>query len=142
MAPPENTHPMRTTPEFIKELITRPESPILDVKSKQYPFSGVSKEIKSELLKDILSFANALNETDAYILVGVKEEKPPPHTVSGISTSINEASLQQFVNKKTNLEIRFSYEEVSVDKRNVGVFRVPQQDGPFFVRKKFGIVGY
>ena len=106
---------MTTTPEFIKELITHPESPVLDVKSKQYPFAGVSKELKSELLKDILSFANALNETDGYILVGVKEEKPPPHTIVGISTLIDEASFQQFVNKKTNLEIRFSYEEVSVD---------------------------
>lgn len=131
---------MRTTPEFIKELIIRSEMSTLDVKGKQYPFAKAPAAITSELLKDVLSFANALNETNAYILVGVKEEKPPPHTIVGISTSIDEASLQQFVNSKTTCDVRFSYEEVAVDQCNIGVFCIPPQDGPFIVRKDFGVV--
>lgn len=60
---------------LIDELIYEEESATLDFKSKQYLFDGANDYEKSELLKDILAFANAWRRTDAYILIGIEEVK-------------------------------------------------------------------
>ncbi len=57
----------------IEELCLKGESSTLDYKAEQYRFNG-NKPEKSELLKDILAFANAWREDNAYILIGVLEK--------------------------------------------------------------------
>jgi len=58
---------------FFECLLNEEEGTTLDFKSKQYLFAGATDEEKSELLKDILAFANAWRRSDAYILLGVEE---------------------------------------------------------------------
>ena len=77
--------------EIIDELLYEEESATLDFKSEQYKFVGVSDPEKSELLKDILAFANAWRRTDAYILIGIKENKGNRAEVVGITDHIDDA---------------------------------------------------
>jgi hypothetical protein len=52
---------------LFERLLGMQEDETLDFKEEQYPFVGASDDQKSELLKDILAFANAWRQTDAYI---------------------------------------------------------------------------
>lgn len=124
--------------DLIEELLNEEESATLDFKSAQYPFIGATDEQKSELLKDIVAFANAWRRTDAYILVGVKDIKGGRSQVIGIATDFDDASIQQFVNSKTNRNIEFSYKTVSVEGVKIGIFQIPLQERPFYLKKDFG----
>ena len=61
-------------PTLLEELLNEEESPSLDFKRDQYPFQGESNDVKSELLKDILAFANSWRHTEAT----VKKNRLPP----------------------------------------------------------------
>lgn len=80
------------------------ESNRLDFKSELYPFEKASDYQKSELLKDILAFANARRSAPAFILCGVKKNEFGAMYVAGIPSNVvpDEASIQEFVNRKLN----------------------------------------
>lgn len=125
----------------LDKLLYSSESVFLDFKSEQYCFDGASDEKKSELLKDILGFANAFNSgMDSYILIGVKENEVPQHEVLGLREGqhLQDHTLQQFVNSKTNRNITFSYSVVLREDKSVGVITIKDQEGPFYLKKKFG----
>src|SRR3989339_1166840 len=92
----------------IEELCLKGESVTLDYKVEQYKFNG-NKDDKSELLKDVLSFANAWREEKGYILIGISENNGQGEIV-GIQSDdiIDDANIQQFINSKTNKHIPFS----------------------------------
>ena len=98
------------TPDLLEELLNEEEGSSLDLKRDQYGFQGATDEQKGELLKDILAFANAWRRTDAYLLIGVEEVKGDRSRVIGVTTHFDDASIQQFVNGKTNRPVTFSYE--------------------------------
>src|SRR5665213_3492739 len=97
------------TPELLESLIYQNESETLDFKSGHYSFDKVSPEQQTELLKDILAFANAWRQTDAYILIGVDERRDARSVVVGVDHHLVNRNLQQFVTSKTNRPISFSY---------------------------------
>src|SRR6202035_5284177 len=70
--------------QLLESLLYQEESEALDFKVQQYPFSGANDDEKSELLKDILAFANAWRQTDAHILIGVQEVRGGRSIVHGI----------------------------------------------------------
>ncbi len=72
---------------FFEKLLYEEESPTLDVKNTQYRFAKATEEQKSELLKDILGFANAWRRSEAYILIGVGEVRGGPNEVVGITAA-------------------------------------------------------
>ena len=63
------------TESQIKNLLEQNEGIALDFKRDQYKFKGATKDEKSELLKDILAFANTLRDSTAYILIGIDEQR-------------------------------------------------------------------
>ena len=138
---------MALTLEQIRELILEGESNRLDFKREQYRFVGLSgpdgdKE-KAKLLKDVLAFANAFRKDPAFILVGVDESLPRDQSVAGIPSQdvIDDATLQQFVNSKTNRPIPFRAYTVSCsDSRVVEVLEIDPcaNDRPFYLKKGFG----
>ena len=138
---------MALTLEQIRELVLEGESNHLDFKREQYHFVGLSgpdgdKE-KAKLLKDILAFANAFRKDPAFILVGVDESLPRDQSVAGIPSQdvIDDATLQQFVNSKTNRPIPFRAYTVSCsDSRVVEVLEIDPcaNDRPFYLKKGFG----
>lgn len=125
------------TPQ-IEKLLYEEEGTSLDFKREQYAFSGSSDEEKSELLKDILVFANAWRRDTAYILIGVEEVKGGRSRPVGIGEDLEDASLQQFVNSKTNQPITFSYRTREIDGVTVGIIQIPVQTRPFYIHKDYG----
>ena len=125
-------------PELIDELLNQEEGVSLDFKSAQYPFSGATDEDKSELLKDVLGFANAWRTEEAYILIGVEEVKGGRSKVVGVCDHFDDANLQQFINSKTNCPVSFSYETCTFENKQIGVIRIPLQERPVYLIKKYG----
>ena len=131
---------MSMTPKQIEFLLDEDEGTSLDFKRDQYKFEGASKEDKSELLKDILAFANAFRRSDAYILVGVEEVRAGRSRVVGIGAHLDDAKLQQFVNSKTKNPVTFSYREATHDGRTIGIIYIPVQTRPIYSKVDYGRV--
>jgi hypothetical protein len=124
--------------ELFESLLYQTESEVLDFKVDQYPFEAANDIQKSELLKDILSFANSWRRSDAYILIGVEEVRGGRSNVKGISKQLLNRNLQQFVHSKTNKALSFSYEELQVEGHLVAAITIPMQERSFYIRKDFG----
>lgn len=125
--------------ELIECLLHESESNSLDFKSEQYRFVGANDNDKSELMKDILAFANSWRRDDAYILIGVKEERGDRHSVIGISSQLEDAHLQQFINSKSQRPIEFSYMSTEFEGKPIGIIHIPvQRERPFYLRENYG----
>lgn len=122
----------------LENLLNEDESNYIDFKQAQYRFAEASEEDKSEILKDILAFANAWRRTDAYILIGVKEIKGGRSQVIGITDQSDDAALQQFVNSKVQKPIQFSYIAFEFEEKQVGIIKIPVQERPFYLKQKYG----
>lgn len=122
----------------LENLLNEDESNYVDFKQAQYRFVGASDEDKSEILKDILAFANAWRRTDAYILIGVKEVKGGRSQVIGITDHFDDAALQQFVNSKVQKPIQFSYIAFEFEEKQIGIIKIPVQERPFYLKQKYG----
>lgn len=124
--------------QLFEKLLHMAESECLDFKRDQYPFAGASDAEQSELLKDILAFANSWRTQSAYILIGVEQVHGGRGIVHGISNHLAEHSLQQFVNSRTQRQLLFKYEVFSFDGIQCGVIEIPCQERPIFLKKDFG----
>jgi schlafen family protein len=126
--------------ELFEQLLYEDESTTLDFKKKQYLFAKATEEEKSELLKDILGFANAWRRSEAYILIGVKDVKGGRSNVIGILATdhLDDHSLQQFVNNLTNQPARFHYEAFGFEGKQVGIIRIDEQTRPIYLKKDYG----
>jgi hypothetical protein len=122
---------------LLETLLNEEESSTLDFKREQYPFIGASDEEKSELLKDVLAFANAWRRTPAYILIGVEEVRGGRSRVIGVTTHLSDNDLQQFVNSKTQRPITFRYIAFPFEGAQIGVIEIPVQDRPFYLTRSF-----
>lgn len=122
----------------ITELLREHESTTLDFKQTQYALAGATDDQKSELIKDILAFANANRTTDAHILIGVTEHKGRPATINGITDHLDDAHLQQLINTKTNRTVHFSYHAHTIKGTTIGVIHIPLQPRPVYLKKDFG----
>jgi Putative DNA-binding domain len=127
---------------LIDELLTalryKSEGTDIDFKSTQYRFIGGSEDSKAEMLKDILAIANAWRDGPGYILLGFKDQRPHPAEVLGISDSIDDAQLQQFVNSKVKPKLTFRYEEHLYEGKTVGVLSIPKQKRAFYLAHPYG----
>ncbi len=126
-------------PSLVETLLNMSESSVLDFKRDQYPLAGASDEEKSELVKDVLAFANAWKTDDAHVVIGANENPGGRAHVFGVGEHLNDADLQQLVNSKTNVPVSFEYLSIAVDGLPVGVIRIREaQERPVFLRRPFG----
>jgi hypothetical protein len=120
-------------------LLNKVESDTLDFKAQQYRFYGATDDDKSELLKDILAFANGWKETDAHIIIGIDEKDGRAATVTGVSVHLADNDVQQFVNSKTNKAVTLAVETVPHSGVHLDVIRIAQaQTRPIYCRQGFG----
>ena len=131
---------MSAQTDLIEELLFAEEDASLDFKREQYPFEGADKEVKGELLKDILAFVNAFRRVDAYILIGVEEVRGGRSTVVGVQEQLDDARLQQFVSSKTQVPVTFSYRATTHDGLPIGVIQIPVQARPVYAKANYGKV--
>jgi predicted HTH transcriptional regulator len=123
-----------------EKLLYEEENNTLDFKKSQYLFSRASDEQKSELLKDILGFANAWRRATAYILIGVEEVQGGRGNIIGISPNdhLQDHALQQFVNNLTNHPVRFQYEAFCFDGKQIGIISIEEQTRPVYLKRDYG----
>ena len=129
------------TPDLFERLLYEEESTTLDFKKEQYRFAKASDEDKSELLKDILGFANAWRRSEAYILIGVEDVRGGRGNVVGIPATdhLDDHSLQQFVNNLTNRPVRFHYEAFGFEGKQVGVVCIEERQArPLYLKSNYG----
>lgn len=126
--------------QLFERLLYEEENTTLDFKKEQYRFAKVPQEEKSELLKDILGFANAWRRAEAYILIGVEEVRGGRGNVIGIPATdhLDDHSLQQFVNNLTNQPVHFHYEAFGFEGKQVGIISIDQQTRPIYLKKNYG----
>lgn len=136
----EDKTAMSLTPDLFEQLLHQEEGTGLDFKRDQYAFKGVPKDVQSELLKDILAFANTLRRSSAYILIGVEEVKGGRSKVVGVQTHLDDADLQQFVNSKTQPPVDFTYFPFRTEGVEVGIIEIPVQKRPIYPKRTFGKV--
>lgn len=124
---------------LLETLFNKTESETLDFKEKQYRFSGASDEDKSELLKDVLAFANAWKDTDAYIIVGVRECNGRVESLPGVDSHLADSDVQQFVNEETNKPVLLSVYAVKHEQVELDVIRIVRaQERPIYSKRNYG----
>lgn len=120
-------------------LLNKVESDTLDFKVQQYRFYGASDDEKSELLKDIIAFANGWKETDAFIIIGVEEKDGRAAAANGVSVHLADSDVQQFVNSKTNKTVTLAVETIPHNGVELDIIRIAQaQTRPIYCRRGFG----
>ena len=87
-----------------------------------------------------MAFANSWRRTTAYILIGVEEVKGGRSNVVGVVKHVDDASLHQFVNGKTQRPVEFSYQVISIEGTTIGAIEIPLQERPTYLKKRFGIL--
>ena len=129
------------TNELFERLLYEEEGTTIDFKKEQYRFVKATDEEKSELLKDILGFANAFRRSATYILIGVEEVRGGKSNVLGINQSdqLDDHALQQFVNNLVNTPVRFQYRAFLYEGKHVGIFVIDEgQLRPIHLKKNYG----
>ena len=128
------------TNEIFERLLYEEENPSLDFKRDQYRFARATEDEKSELLKDILGFANAWRRSDAYILIGVDDVRGGRGDTVGIPDTehLDDHSLLQFVNNLTNQPVRFHYEAFGFEGKQFGVIIIGEQIRPVYLKRDYG----
>jgi hypothetical protein len=121
----------------IAALLWQSESETLDFKRDQYPFDNASDDQRSELLKDILAFANAWRSGPARILIGVDEVRHG-RSLPIETQHLTNRNLQTFVNSKVNRPVTFSYDAYEIDGKSVGVIDIAVQDRPLYLNRRYG----
>src|SRR2546427_6541861 len=119
---------------FFKTLLYRGESETLDFKVDQYAFEHATDDEKSGLLKDLLAFANTFRDSNAYILIGVQEGPNGTAIPLGISRHLDDGQLHSFTDSKTQKPLKFSYERLSFEGKQLGVITIPLQERPLFLQ--------
>ena len=127
--------------KILEGLLHEAEGASLDFKSAQYPFENASVGEKAELLKDILAFANSWRRTTAYILIGVEEVKGGRSIVVGAENHLDDASLHQFVNGKTQRPVEFNYQVIQIEGATIGAIEIPSQKRPIYLKRRFDGLG-
>ncbi len=124
--------------DLLNSLRYKSEGTDIDFKSEQYRFVNGTENTKAEMLKDILAVANAWRDGTGYILIGFRDRRPHPAEPVGIASSIDDASLQQFVHSKVKPKLSFSYEEHLYEGKTVGLIAIPKQQRAFYLAKAYG----
>lgn len=137
---------MRFDPKAIEDLLYEHEGRTIDFKKKHYailssaPKAGDAQHAKGEFLKDIVAFANSAD--DAHIIVGAdptqRDESGRVKVLGDPLPDFDEAQLQSLVNDNVNRPIRFEYSLVNVKGGQLGIFRIPKQERPIYLKQDVG----
>lgn len=111
------------------------ESTLLDFKREYY-----SKSKKEDLIKDLMSFANAHRSGEKFIVCGVDYKTNGEREIVGINASFpDSATIQQLINENIEPTLNFEFFEFEIESKKVWIFRVYDNNNPpYLMRKDFG----
>ena len=111
--------------DFIRTLTTHGrEDPSLEWKAK---LNIHEKKGQAELVRDMLSLVNAHGSGHRYLLVGIGTDG----AVVGVDERVDDATLQQIVNKRVEPPIEFSTTYAEVDGVTIGVIEIASSSKRF-----------
>lgn len=111
------------------------ECEYLDFKIKEY-----DKHSFNELLKDIMAFANAHNENDKYIIIGVKKLTNGDIQFNDIDNITDDAVYQDFITQYMEKNIIFNYLPFNYNGHKLAVFKISKDNysnRPFLLKKDY-----
>ncbi len=111
------------------------ESTIIEFKAIQY-----KKEQYVELLKDIMSMANADIEADRYIICGVKSNESYEKSLIGLKEElIDSATFHQLIESNIEPSLKIEYKPLELDGKLFGIFTIGNcSDQPYMMKKAYG----
>lgn len=107
---------------IFENLLSNPESSILDFKKELYDFSNVDSNAK--FIKDIVSFANTIRSTSAFIVFGIKELNGILEMV-GLKEGIDDSILQNKIKDSVFPRPIFSYSPIIYQEKLYGLIEIP-----------------
>jgi predicted HTH transcriptional regulator len=126
---------MLTIEQIIELLGATPEQAVFDWKSDFV--RPTTADTQGELIKDIAAIANALTSVPGYIFYGVDPRQPDP--IRGISSTYDDARLQQLIAGKVRPAVEFVYYEVVAGTKTVSVVHVvPTRRRPHIISVNVG----
>ncbi len=121
----------------LKDLILyENENTGLDFKAIQY-----TSDKYQDLIKDVMSMANADFESNRYIIIGVKLRNNGEREFLGINKDefIDQANYQQIIRENIEPDIPLEYFPYDVNGVSLGVFCISNcEDKPYMMRKDYG----
>lgn len=120
--------------------IIRYETESTYVDFKEIPFLPY-KEKKVDLIKDVLSMANADVEGDRYIIIGVDFDNQNQRILVGVDQSVipDPADYQQLIHENIFPDVMLDVFCHPLDDKVFGIIKIrPCDDGPYEMRKDFG----
>ena len=123
--------------KLLNRLLYEKSSNVLIFRSHEYKLDVALALEKGQILKDIVSAANAWRRADTYILIGVEEDKGGKNKVLGVIEHLDEKKIIDFVNSKVQKPIIFSYKALTVDRKKIGMIHIPLQERPFFLKEDY-----
>lgn len=114
------------TNETFANILTKPESNVLDFKREQYDFVNNNNEVNtSKFVKDIISFCNTIRTETAYIILGVGISKEGEKELIGLDKYIDDAVFQEKIKDKVTPIPFFNYSTIRFEGKTFGVFEIP-----------------
>jgi hypothetical protein len=111
-----------TTTKIEDLILYGAENPSLDFKKEQYPIEKGPR--KHELLKDISAMANHPDNSDKYIIIGIKNSSDGNNTYHPIEKLHDEAQYQQYVESNLEPHINFEYRSYLHKGEQLAYFRI------------------
>ena len=108
------------------------ENTELDFKSIQYVKSNYEN-----LLKDLISMANAKTSNLRHIIIGVKHKTNGDREILGIEDAfIDDATYQEIANQNIEPELNFSYYPFDFKGKKLGIFKIFDCTNPPYMMKR------
>lgn len=110
------------------------ENTNLDFKKEEY-----RKEKNEDLIKDVMSMANAISEETKYIIIGIKCYPDSKKEFQGISSIMDQANLENVIQENIEPLLRFKYYSYNIDDKMFGVIEIGEnRNRPYMMKKDYG----
>lgn len=114
----------------------------LDFKTKQYKKNKSGSDNFEDLIKDIMSMANANIESARYIIIGVKHKPSSERKIIGIQNEefIDSATYEQIIKENIEPDIKIDYSAYNYKNKLLGILKIYDcfDDQPYSMKKNFG----
>ena len=125
------------TEQDFADLLKLSEGETIDFKADQYDFcksdSSAKERARACFVKDILCLANTPRETDAYIVLGVKNHPDGQKNVLGMTGLVDDAVFQDQIGDWIMPHPKISYHPVIYEDKSCGVLKIhiDRPHGPY-----------
>lgn len=114
------------TNEIFENILSNPESDILDFKREQYNFLKENNDFNTaKFVKDIISFCNTIRTETAYIVLGINIKENGEKELIGINHFVDDAVFQEKIKNKVTPIPYFKYSNTSFNGKTFGILEIP-----------------